>query len=188
MRNLFELGQCIDGIWLYSDTDSCYGTEWNEKKVDEYNAERVKRLKLNGYDPVTVRDRQFSPGIAELDGIYSEFKTLGAKRYACRDAETGKLKITVSGVPKKGCECLNDDINNFKRGMIFPGTVTGKKMHTYIFTDGITIDENGNEIGDSIDLTPCNYLLDQITIADFDELFTEEITIQIYDEEDFSHE
>ena len=36
-RNLFELGKCIEndmdnddgGLWLYSDTDSCYGIHWD---------------------------------------------------------------------------------------------------------------------------------------------------------------
>ena len=118
-------------------------------------------------------------GTAVLDGAYSQFKVLGAKRYCVR-AEDG-LHITVAGVPKSGVKCLNDDINNFQKGMIFDGKTTGKKQHTYIYSEDIYIDENGNETGDSIDLSECDYLLDDITIENWEKLFKEEIQINVYD-------
>ena len=81
MRNLFDLGSCISGIWLYSDTDSCYGTAWDLPKVETYNEVCRMKLKANGYGSVDHNGREYWPGVAELDGVYSEFKTLGAKRY-----------------------------------------------------------------------------------------------------------
>ena len=183
MKCLFDLGECVSGTWLYSDTDSIYATEWDEEKVRDYNEGVKRQLLANGYGPVVHNGREYWIGAAEPDSVYTEFITLGSKRYAGRC--DGKLKITVAGVPKKGAACLNDDLRNFRRGMIFDGKTTGKLLHVYIYTDGITIDENGNETGDSIDLNPCNYLLDQTDVVTWDDLFTDEILIEYYEEGDF---
>ena len=179
-RNLFELGACA-GTWLYSDTDSCYGKDWNQAKIIRYNNICKQKLCRNGYKAVYHNHREYWLGVAEFDGEYSEFKFLGAKRYCGRDAKTGKLKITVAGVPKNGAACLNDDINNFRPGFVFPGLKTGKKTHTYIYLDDIQTNAAGDEVGDSVDLTPCDYLLDSIEMADWDQIFQEEVNIQVYE-------
>lgn len=191
--NLFDLAKCTiddngDMHFVYSDTDSIYSTYWNEDKLNEYNNKCLAKLKANSYDSVEYNGEIYTPGVAEFDGAYSEFKTLGAKRYCCRYSDDrrnkeknwGKLKITVAGVPKSGVSCLNDDINNFKSGFIFHGEDTGKLTHHYIIEDGI-VTENGDERGDSVDLTPCDYLLSSVYVVDMDELFTEEIEMQVYD-------
>lgn len=186
MKNLFELGKCISGVWLYSDTDSCYSTEWNYEAVESYNEKCKEKIRANGYGPVIHKGREWWLGCAETDGdkdIYTEFIALGAKRYCGRCKADGELHITVSGVPKKGAAALNDDIRNFRKGLVFPGTMTGKLTHTYIYKDAIEILPDGSELGDSIDLTPCSYLLDQIEIYDFDDLQEEEIFLQVYEED-----
>ena len=184
MKNLFTLGSCVSGTWLYSDTDSVYATEWDEEKVRAYNEGVHAKLQANGYGPVLHNGREYWLGAAEPDAVYTEFITLGSKRYAGR-GKNGKLHITVAGVPKKGAACLEDDIGNFRRGFIFDGRKTGKMMHFYIYKDAIEIDEAGKETGDSIDLQPCNYLLDRAEITTWDELLTEEIFIEYYEKEDF---
>lgn len=187
MHNLFELGEtCIDydngGSYIYSDTDSIYATGWNMEAVDKYNEKCKEQLLENGYGPAMVNGKEYWLGIATKDGEYTEFRTCGAKRYCDRSIEDGKLHITVAGVPKKGAECLKDDIENFKTGFIFPGTKTGKQLHTYFYND-IYTDAAGNETGDSIDLSPCDYLLDSVNTVDWDKLWEEEVQIQVYDEE-----
>ena len=194
-KNLHELGKCVasDGVWLYSDTDSCYSTKWDDVKVHAYNMEARRKLKANGYDVVKYKGKDFWLGEASLDGVYSEFRTAGAKRYAVRYADDerndakdrGKLKITVAGVPKKkGVLCLKDNINNFKKNFVFDGETTGKLQHTYFYEEDIWIDENGNERADSIDLSPTTYVLDDVTVIDWEKLWTEEIEMQVYDEDD----
>jgi len=176
--NLFQLGKCC-GKWCYSDTDSCYGLQWNKKLIEEYNKTAKEKLAKNGYFPIEHNSKEYCLGVAEFDGAYSEYVVLGSKRYCGRKLKDGKLKITVAGVPKQGVQCLNDDITKFKQGLVFNGNVTGKKTHTYFFVNDIYTDENGNETGDSIDLSPCDYLLDSIEILAWEELINENIEIQI---------
>lgn len=179
-RNLFKLGSCCE-TWVYSDTDSCYGINWNIEKLNEYNNKCKEKLIKNNYGCVTVDNREYWLGVAEHDGDYSEFKVLGAKRYCGRSIDDNELHITVAGVPKIGAKCLNNDINNFTAGFIFSGAITEKKTHMYIYKDSIYIDDNGNETGDSIDLMPCDYLLDSVSCPEWDELFKDEIEIQVYE-------
>lgn len=180
-RNLFELGKCINGKWVYSDTDSCYATKWDVFKIACYNAECETKLANNGYYPIEYNGRTYCLGKAEFDGAYSEYKVLGAKRYCGRSKEDNELHITVAGVPKRGAACLNNDINNFSKGFIFPGTKTGKLTHTYIYVDDITIDPEGNEVADSINLEPCDYLLDDV-LQSWEFLENKEVLQQVYDE------
>lgn len=185
MRNLFELGACCD-LWLYSDTDSCYGVGWDEEKVKAYNEKCRTLLRNNGYDAVVVNGREFWLGIAEHDpeeDTYSEFRYCGAKRYCGRHDADGSLKLTTAGVPKKGVACLEDDINNFTSDMIFDGETTGKLQHTRIYQD-MTIDDKGNEVADSIDLSPCNYQLRNaftVELSDYllEELMMEEVEMEV---------
>ena len=193
-RNLFDLCQnCIDTPWenwIYSDTDSGYSTKWIEEKIEAYNKERIRLLKLNGYDGVLHEGRTYYLGIVESEGDkdkYTEFVTLGAKRYCGRNKKDGKIHITVAGVPKvKGAECLKNDITNFKKGFIFDGKTTGKRTHAYNYVDAIYVDKNGNETGDSIDIYECDYLLDEVTIENYEEMlmYEDDILLKEFSSED----
>ena len=187
--NLFKLGACC-GLWLYSDTDSCYGKNWDMEKVTAYNEGCKDKLRANGYGPVMRDGKEYWLGVVDTEK-HEKFRTMGAKRYCVQDKvlnkETGKiedvLKITVAGVPKKkGAKCLGGDIENFSEGFIFSGSVTGKQTHTYFFPEDTYIDDQGNEVGDSIDLSPCDYLLSKVDKLNWEELFEEDTEIQIYDE------
>lgn len=199
-RNLFELGDCVkkyykpDGSgelsypfrWFYSDTDSAYSDDWDESKIDAYNEKCKKLLADNNYGPVVVDGKEYWLGVAELDddSRYSEFVFLGSKRYAGRGSVDKKLHITVAGVPKKGAECLKDDLKNFTKNFIFDGTITGKLTHQYLFSEqGIHIDEFGNEIGDSINLEPCDYELDAVDKEEY--LLTDDYYLNYFGEGDF---
>ena len=172
MRNLFELGKCCK-IWLYSDTDSVYGIGWDKVKVKKYNKKCIQMVKDAGYSGVEHKGKIYWLGVAETErkDKYSEFKYMGAKRYCGRCYKDNKLHITVAGVPKSAAKCLNDDISNFKLDFTFKGEESGKKLHSYRYVDDIYIDSNGNETGDSIDLSPCDYVLDQVTYHSVDEWF-----------------
>lgn len=176
-RNLFRLGSCCEE-WIYSDTDSCYGLNWDKEKLDSYNRSCKEKLEANGYGCVLHNGREYWLGIAEHDGSYTEFRVVGAKRYCGRSADDGQIHITVAGVPKCGYKALNDNIDHFTDGMIFPGTMTGKKTHTYFYKEDIEI-RNGIEYGDSIDLSPCDYLLS--SVFTWSEVHKEEIEVSYYE-------
>ena len=185
--NLFYLcNECTDQAdWYYSDTDSGYSSNWKEDKIKDYN-ERCKQLvAANGYGPVIHEGKEYNLGVAESkpnEDEYTEYVALGAKRYCGRNKEDGKLHITVAGVPKRGASALTD-ISDFKRGFIFSGKITGKKTHAYVYVDDIYIDDNGNETGDSIDLYPCDYLLDEVSIDNwYDYIEGSEVMLPVYDE------
>ena len=183
MYNLFQLGKCCD-TWLYSDTDSVYGMGWHEEEVETYNKWCIDILKDSGYDGIEHNGRKYYLGVAEHEpGIddYTEFRVVGAKRYCYRQVQDGKLHITVAGVPKKGAEVLRT-IDDFTDGLIFSGTRTGKKQHTYFFKDDIYTDDHGNECGDSIDLSECDYLLQSEKEINIDDIIYEDIGVINYDE------
>ena len=182
--NVHQLAKCCR-LPLYMDTDSCYGIDWDMEKVEAYNQHCKDMLTANNYGPVIRDGKEYWLGVAEHNGdedTYTEFKYMGAKRYCGRCKADGQLHTTVAGVPKIGAECLEDNIDNFHPGFIFDGRRTGNKTHVYFIKDDIYIDENGNETGDSISLIPCDYELDSVNVVNWEELFNEEINIQIYEE------
>ena len=179
MQNVHILGAMCDE-WYYTDTDSVFGSGWDEEKLGAYNEMCRKKLADNGYGSIEVNGKTYTLGVAELDKICDEFKTLGAKRYAYR-SDDGELHITVAGVPKKGSVCLQNDLSRFQKGFLFDGVSTGKKQHKYIYVDEPYVDDMGNETADSIDLSPCDYLLDDIEREDWLTLFEKEVSIQTYD-------
>ncbi|MBR3140278.1 MAG: hypothetical protein IKF11_05375 [Methanobrevibacter sp.] len=181
MYNLFRLGECCK-VWLYSDTDSVYGVGWNKAKVKRYNQRCIRMLKEAGYDGVEANGNIFYLGIAETKRAdkYTEYKYQGAKRYCGRSLKDGKLHLTCAGVPKvAGADCLEDDIKNFKKGFIFDGKITGKKMHSFRIVEDIYVDKFGNETGDSIDLSPCDYKLDDIEYHSLEEYLSQLTTVGI---------
>ena len=185
MYNLFQLGKCCK-TWFYSDTDSCYGQGWDKVKLDAYNKSCKEKLLAAGYDAVRINGKEYWLGVAESDpqeDVYTEFRYQGAKRYVGRQLKDGQLHITVAGVPKKAAACLEDNIDNFHPGFIFSGMISGKKLVTYNYVEEIHMDPNGNEIGDSIDLTPCDYKLDSASHGNIDDLFKEDINIIVYDQD-----
>ena len=183
-QNLFVLGGMAKE-WIYSDTDSGYAIGWDEKAVKKYNENCLKKLQANGYGAVEYEGKTYILGQAVTDGLadcYTEFRVLGAKRYCGRSAEDGKLHITVAGVPKKtGALCLKDDINKFTKGFCFDGKTTGKLQHTYINGE-IRQDKYGNWLADSINLSKCDYILDNAYKVDIEDiLFMQKEEMQIYE-------
>ena len=139
-RNLFELGRCCE-IWVYSDTDSVKGYKWNEQKLREYNEKIRKKSEERGLGRVDYKGKTYILGIADDDGEFIEFKTMGSKRYAYRDID-GELHLTVAGVPKKeGLQCLHGTLREFKKGKIFrnEGFAKWKMRPEYINNEEIKI-------------------------------------------------
>ena len=150
----------------------------------------IKKLNARGYMGVMYNGKLYYPGVAEDDGKYMQFKTLHSKCYVKRPFVAkgdnfvmgGDLKITVAGVPKKGAVSLKNNIDNFHTYAKFPGTESGKLQHSHIFVDEIYTDRKGNLTGDSIDLSPCDYIINDARIPRDIDLFNEEIEVIDYEQ------
>ena len=98
-----ELEEKGKGFFIYCDTDSvkyCGDIDWGP-----YNAQlRADSLESGAWADDPKGERHFM-GVYEADGLYLEFKTLGAKKYAYVETnkKTGEpeLHITIAGVGKK---------------------------------------------------------------------------------------
>lgn len=108
----------LDDYVLYCDTDSLKLVEGYDKKViEDYNKKVIKKLEkvsndlkipFEKYSPKDIKGIEHTLGLFEKETTsdtnkeftYKEFITQGAKKYAYRTMD-GKIKITVSGVPKK---------------------------------------------------------------------------------------
>lgn len=140
-NNILNLCLLYDDYCAYIDTDSLKLVKgYDEKYINDYNNnvyEKIKKIcEKRDIDIELFRPRdkdgvKHLMGIIENEGEYQEFITQGAKKYAYR--KNDKLHIVVSGVPKSGVECLNNDINKFKDNLIFSYNKTNKM--TLIYND-----------------------------------------------------
>lgn len=136
LRNLIKL----DNYVVYSDTDSLkLASGYDKSIILEYNEKVNKKIdfvcKTLGidkykYSPEDIKGNHHTLGVFEQDGHYSEFITQGAKKYAVND--NGKIKITVSGVPKSGAEGLKR-LEDFQDDFVFDYKYTNK--HLLIYND-----------------------------------------------------
>lgn len=216
---LFKMGEMCE-TWLYSDTDSCYGINWNEDAIKAYNQSCIDFMQKRGYGGVEHDGKMYYLGVAENEPAtnYYSFVYQGAKRYAGVCCKDRRIHITVAGVPKKqGAKCLRrpvkasevktyrnrrirnlkpvysenkpkmkpqnimiEDLTLFTEGFVFDGNTTGKLTHLHQYIDDIYINEFGDEVGDSIDLSPCDYLLDSTDYHSLTEfVFSDDINMSI---------
>lgn len=105
----------MDSDVIYCDTDSIKFVDYEKHKefIESFNKEITEALErsalMNGFEterlrPLDNKTKTPQPlGIFTFEGIYTKFKTLGAKRYAFekKNKKTGKdeFRITVSGLP-----------------------------------------------------------------------------------------
>jgi len=158
-----EEGRALPGkpYFLYCDTDSI----WYKGDVDfsplNKKQERIAR-KMGAYasDP---KGNIHYMGIfeSEDDKRSTEFKTLGAKKYAYR-TEDGKLHITISGVNKqKGAVELEaaGGLDAFREGMLFKSS--GKTEVKYFDTDtaygDYSVDGHMIHIGKNVTILDTTY-------------------------------
>lgn len=185
-RNLWTGILHMDNDYVYSDTDAImfFNYEDNKDYIRKYNKwitrklEKMADIKGFSYDrlkPVT-NDGEIKPlGIWEVQGHYSRFKTLGAKKYIVEHAETKEIEITVSGLNKKhGLEYLKGKyktnkavIENFDFGLHIPAGQTGKLSRNYIddTRSSYITDYQGNTefitAGSSLYLEPDSYTMEK---------------------------
>lgn len=164
----------------YTDTDSekCinfsahaeFFKQYNERVVEKHKrACKVHGIDINMAMPKNKYGEVKILGAFEIDGKYSRFKTLGAKRYMYE--EEGEIHATVAGMSKRsGTEYLikkyGDDVfTSFSDGIIIPSEYSGRLIHTYIdeiregeLTDMYGITAHYKELS-GVHLEPATYTL-----------------------------
>lgn len=171
--------------YVYSDTDSIkfLNYEKHTEYINRYNLDVERKLKkmckfrqieFERLKPKTIKGVEKMIGVWDFEGIYTHFKTLGAKRYLVRSKKDEKLHLTVAGLSKQnGVEymlriCNNDYekvFENFNDDLYIPENETGKHTHTYIdspITSMIT-DYQNNVVEvtalSGVHLSPCEFTL-----------------------------
>ena len=141
----------------YSDTDSIKvkSTEQAREGLKQLN-KRLEALAVERGAVVDTGKNRYVLGIAEDetgDDLYTEFVTLGAKKYCYRDSEG--LHLTVSGVSKDQVYQLQDNIENFRKDFVFApaGGILLHYIHDEMHTVHVTGDdgtEDDIQLGNSI--------------------------------------
>ena len=172
-RNLFSGINEFKNDYIYSDTDSIKVINIDKHKdyIENYNKQIKEKVEkcLKYHDipismayPKTKKGVVKPLGVWDYEGMYTKFKTLGAKRYIVE--KDGDIEITIAGVSKEaGKKYLkytygsNANIfNNFQEDLHFPSSYdyngveengSGKLCHTYIdyYMEGEITDYLGNK-------------------------------------------
>lgn len=156
-RNLYTAILECGKDYIYSDTDSVkiLNHEKHQEYFKNYNKMIVEKLEkaLNHHGihdtikPKTIKGIEKPLGVWDFEGIYTRFKTLGAKRYIVEKDED--IEITIAGLSKKrGKEYIKNQkepFDFFDDYMYIPSNYTGKQTHTYIDDEisGEITDYNG---------------------------------------------
>ena len=172
-RNLFSGILEFKDDYVYSDTDSIKVVNFDCHKdyIERYNKQITEKvnncLRFHGINismacPKTIKGVPKPIGVWDYEGVYTRFKTLGAKRYMTE--QNGEMSITIAGVSKQaGMQYLKHTygsntkiFNAFEEDLEFPAYYnlngveangSGKLCHTYIDTymEGEIIDYLGEK-------------------------------------------
>ena len=208
-HNLWECLISADEDVIYCDTDSLKLAEFHD--FSDYNNKiRAKLLAMCtalDIDPAllspkdnTEKHEEHPLGHFDEEDPWTEFKTLGAKRYCYRTIEDDKLHLTVSGVGKSAVVSLDNDIENFNTETVFdkdyfeaykdkvdedgkPYKDGTKHMHTYHTMEPVVwnkgeYDEYYSEYFQGIAIRPTSYSM-SVT-----EEYLDLLALYIYNEDD----
>lgn len=119
-RRLREMLWKVGKDVVYCDTDSIKYIGDHENDFEEKNKEIMEKAKAAGAYAETKSGKIKYMGVWDDDGSYSEFVTLGAKKYCY--LENGIVHSTIAGVSKKaGQKFFTDNgLEAFKIGNIIP--------------------------------------------------------------------
>lgn len=154
-RNLWELIKALDHQVAYFDTD-CVKFIGNDITgvISSYNMKVLRKhyeiagrlhIDVSELSPADPSGKCHPIGLAEQEAVYEDFKTVGAKKYACREAG-GPIEITIAGVPKAYANELKsvDELENGRR--FPPRDEDGKRKMIHYYKD----EQPALQIGDWI--------------------------------------
>lgn len=160
--NLFSGIMACGTDYIYADTDSIkiLNPENHMDYIREYNEEVQEKLRraaefnnipLSEFTPRNKNGEPKPIGLWDFEGVYDEFKTLGAKRYMTREGD--KYTLTVAGLNKRSALDYilvnwNDPMEALADYMTIPREYSGRLTHTYIDNEieGCVVDYLGNSV------------------------------------------
>lgn len=166
--DLYEGIRAVGRDLVLSDTDSvkCIG---DHRDVFERINNRIKkRAETFDIKPYAIKgDKKVYLGVWEHENddyeyTYTEFKTLGAKKYCYRESGDDELHITVSGLRKGADKWLSDHggFKAFTKGTVVPEGESGRTAHKYNDLDHVsTVVIDGHEVtlGSNIGIKDVSY-------------------------------
>lgn len=173
--NLFSGIASLGKDYVYSDTDSLkyMNREDHKDYFDTYNAEIREKIKLSAayhrideklFSPETNNGKVKTIGVWDDEGTYSQFKTIGAKRYLYSkkfktEFEDGEITVQLTGIEIRATiagankakasgylQTTGDPFGEFDHNLIIPEEWSGRLILTYINheTEGDVVDYLGN--------------------------------------------
>lgn len=158
LRLMEGVRQC-KGKCVYVDTDSC--KYLGDVNWEDYNRRRIKDSAQSGAWAVDAKGKRHYMGVYEQETGYSQFKTLGAKKYVFIHEGEEKVETTIAGVNKRfgGMELeKNGGLSAFTEGFVFSlagGTAAIYNDHTT--KEVVVIDGHKVEMGPNICIIPSTY-------------------------------
>lgn len=132
---LYDAMKLVGEDIVQVDTDSVKFIGNHDYQFNQLNQKIMSDAETYDIKPYAMRgDQKVYLGIWEQDAVYSEFKTLGAKKYVYRNEPGGEMKITVSGLRKKANTWLDTHggFNAFKVGTVVPANESGRTAAKYV--------------------------------------------------------
>lgn len=174
--------------YVYSDTDSVKYIKVRGDNIDElfdrYNSERKKQSISNSAYATDRHSIKHYMGVYEYEDTYTEFSTLGAKKYVYR-TEDGTLHATIAGVNKKlATDELEEHggIEAFKTGFTFLRSGGTESVYNDVLYGDFTVENHVLKITQNVVIRPSTYtigitdeyrriLADARTLKEFKETF-----------------
>lgn len=151
--------------YVYSDTDSVKYIKIEDDDIDakflEYNEKRkADSLRNNAYatDP---SGKTHYMGVYEFEELYTQFKTLGAKKYVYR-SKNGKLHATIAGVNKKKAPVeleKYNGIDSFKIGFTFSDAGGTESVYNDLDYGTYETENKKIYIGKNVVIRPSTYTI-----------------------------
>lgn len=132
-----------------------------DNKFAEYNKKRIENSTRNNAFATDTKGNVHYMGVFEYEKTYTEFSTLGAKKYVYRE-EDGTLHTTIAGVNKKYAPDELEEhggITAFKVGFTFSKAGGTESVYNDVPYGDYTIDGHTIYIGQNIVIKPSTYTI-----------------------------
>ena len=174
--------------YVYSDTDSVKYIKVRGDNIDElfdrYNSERKEQSISNSAYATDRYGVKHYMGVYEYEDTYTEFSTIGAKKYVYRTKD-GKLHATIAGVNKKLAPDELEEhggIEAFKIGFTFLRSGGTESVYNDVPYGDFTVENHVLKITQNVVIRPSTYtigitdeyrriLTDARTLKEFKETF-----------------